>query len=189
MTEEGKFVTPGESLGISEEFMPGYGTYEEDGSIFAAVSGTVKIDMRDRSLSVAPKVSVPPEIHDGDIIIGKIWEMKSQLALVDILKIKGVERGLPGNVRGALHISKARAGYVSDLSKEFTIGDVIAARVVDAGREPVELTTAGRDLGVVKAFCSRCGASLEPFKRGLRCVECRNVEPRNVSDIYGKGEV
>jgi exosome complex component CSL4 len=188
MTEEGKFVTPGESLGISEEFMPGSGTYEEEGGIFAAVSGNVKIDMKDRKMSVVPKVSVPPEIKDGDIVIGKVWDVKAQVAPVDILKIKGIDRGLPGNVRGAVHISKAKEAYVSELSREFVVGDIIVARVLSTKRDPLELTTAGKDLGVVKAFCSKCGVSLVPFKNGLRCEECKNVESRKVSGEYGKGE-
>lgn len=189
MTEEGKFVTPGEALGISEEFMPGTWTYEEEGSIFAAISGKVEIDMKDRKINVIPKVSVPPQIKEGGIVMGKVWDVKAQIALVDIIKIKGVDRGLPGNVRGAVHISKAKEAYVTDLSREFVIGDIIMAKVLSTKREPIELTTSGRALGVVKAFCSRCGISLEPFKKGLRCTECRHVESRKVSAEYGKGDV
>jgi exosome complex component CSL4 len=189
VTNEGNFVTPGEVLGISEEFMPGNWAYEEDGSIYAAVSGIVEIDMKDRKINIIPKVSTPPAIKDDDIIIGSIWDVKGALALLSILKIKGVDRSLPGNIRGALHISKARQGYVSDLSKEFSTGDIVMAKVVDANREPVELTTSGNSFGVVKAYCSVCGGSFEPFKNGLRCTACKRMEPRKVSSDYGKGEV
>jgi exosome complex component CSL4 len=189
LKEEGKFVTPGESIGISEEFMPGEWAYEEDGSIFAAVSGNVEINMKDRKINIVPKVSTPPLIKNGDLVIGTVWDVKGQLAILSILKIKGRDRAMPGNVRGAIHISKAREGYVSDLSREFTSGDIILAKVVDAQREPVELTTSGKALGVVKAFCSKCGGSMEPFKNGLKCSECRYVESRKVSSEYGKGEV
>ncbi len=189
MTDEGKFVMPGDNLGISEEFMPGSWTYEEDGNVFAAVSGKMAIDMKERQINVLPTVSVPPQVREGDIVIGKIWEIKQQLALVDILKIKGVERPLPGEVKGAVHISKVREAYVSDLSREFSIGDVIEGRVVNTQREPIDLTTAGKNLGVVKAYCSKCGGSHEPFNNGVRCKDCKNVESRNVSSEYGKGDV
>jgi len=39
LTDEGKFVIPGDELGFSEEFMPGNWAYEEEGGIYAAVSG------------------------------------------------------------------------------------------------------------------------------------------------------
>ena len=189
MTEKEKFVIPGEAIGIGEEFMPGTWAYEEEGSIFAAVAGRVDIDMKDRKINIVPKVSTPPIIKDGDIVMGQVWDVRAQLALLDILKIKGVDRGLPGKVKGAVHISKARDSYVSDLSREFSVGDIIMARVVTTKREPVELTTVDKTLGVVKAFCSKCGVSMEPFKNGLRCGECEHVESRKVSTEYGKGDV
>ncbi len=189
LTDDGKFVTPGTALGFSEEFMPGEWAYEEDGNIYAAVSGTIETDMKDRKINVVPKVSTPPEIKDNDIVIGSIWDVKGQLAIVNILKVKGVDRGLPGNIRGAVHISKAREGYVSDLSREFSSGDIILAKVVEAHREPVELTTAAPELGVIKANCSRCGGAMNPDKNGVKCRECKRTESRNMSTEYGKGEV
>ncbi len=189
MTDEKKFVTPGEPLGISEEFMPGTWAYEEDGNIYAAVSGNVEIDMADRKINVVPKVSTPPVIKDQDTLLGTLWDVKGQIALLNILKIKGVERALPGNLRGAIHISKTREGYVSDLSREFAVGDIILARVMDAKREPVELTTVGNAYGVIKASCSKCGGPMEPFKHGLKCLDCRQTESRKVSSEYGKIEV
>lgn len=188
-TEDKKFVTPGSTLGFSEEFMPGDWAYEEDGNIYAAVSGTIETDMKDRKINVIPTVSTPPQVKDNDLVIGSIWDVKGQLAIVNILKIKGVDRGLPGNVRGAVHISKAREGYVSDLSREFSGGDVIMARVVEANREPVELTTAAPELGVIKTYCSRCGGSMDQDKNGVKCRECKRTESRNMSTEFGKGEV
>jgi exosome complex component CSL4 len=189
LTEEGKFVTPGDVLGISEEFMPGVWAYEEEGNIYAAVSGKVEIDMKDRKINVVPKVSVPPKVKQGDSVIGMVWDVKAQVALLDIKKIKGLDRNLPGKARGAIHISKAREAYVSDLSREFVIGDIVMAKVVDVLREPIELSTSGTAFGVVKSACSKCGGLLEPFNKGLKCVECRQVESRKVSTDYGKGEI
>ncbi len=189
MTEDGKFVLPGEAIGFSEEFMPGDWTFEEEGNIIASVTGNVKFDMKERKINVIPLVSVPPEVKNGDAVIGQIWELKPQLALVDVIKIKGVERTLPGQIRGAIHISKTREGYVSELSKEFAVGDVVLAKVQSTDREPLELTTISKEMGVIKAFCLRCGGPMEPFKHGLRCLECKHIEPRKVSSEYGKGEV
>lgn len=180
---------PGEALGYSEEFMPGQWAYEEEGNIYAAVAGTVVVDMKDRRIDIAPKVSTPPVIKDGDEVIGAIWDLKGQIALLNILKIKGIDRALPANLRGAIHISKTREGYVSDLSREFSVGDIVLAKVQEGNRETIELTTAGPKYGVIKTNCTRCGGPVSPFKNGLKCDECRYVESRKVSSEYGKGEI
>jgi exosome complex component CSL4 len=78
---------------------------------------------------------------------------------------------------------------VSDLSREFSSGDIIIARVVEAHREPVELTTAAPELGVIKTYCSRCGGAMDPGKNGVKCRECKRTESRNMSTEYGKGKV
>ncbi len=189
MTDEGKFVIPGDELGFSEEFMPGNWAYEEEGGIYAAVSGKVQIDMKDRRINVVPVVSTPPQIKDGDVVIGAIWDVRGQIALLNIMKIKGVDRAVPGSPKGAVHISKAREGYVTDLSREFSSGDIIMAKVVDANREPVELTTSGKSYGVIMAACSKCNGTMKPFKNGLKCTECKYVESRKVSSEYGNVEV
>jgi len=186
LTDNGKFVLPGDTIGISEEFMPGAWAYEEEGSIYAAVTGTVETNMEERMINVLPKVSTPPNVKNGDILFGSVWDVKSQLVLLDIIKIKGNDRGLAGKVKGALHVSKVREGYVSDISREFSQGDVVMAEVVDANREPLELTTAGKTLGVVHATCSRCGGAMKPEKNGLKCAECKRFESRKLSSEYGK---
>jgi len=186
---EGKFVIPGEQLGISEEFMPGRWTYEEQGGIYAAVSGMVAIDMKDRRINVLPKANTPPLLKEGDVVLAKILDVKPQIALVEVIKLRGVDRALPGVVKGIIHVSKARERYVADLSTEFGFGDIVMARVVSTKREPLELSTAGKRLGVIKAFCPRCGKAMERFKQGLRCRGCRIMERRKLSMDYGSGEV
>jgi exosome complex component CSL4 len=47
-----------------------------------------------------------------------------------------------------------------------------------------QLTTAGRGLGVVKAFCSKCGAVLEFKDRRLLCPSCGNLERRRLAEDY-----
>lgn len=187
--ENGAFVVPGEVLGYSEEFMPGEGTYEEDGSICAAVTGEVHIDMRKRKIAIIPKTDVPPVLKNGDIVIARIWGLKPQVAVADVVKIKGNDRALLGNIRGGVHISQSRNAYVSDLAKEFGVGDIIAAKVTNFARDPIQLTTADRDLGVIKAYCSTCNLPLIRVGNVLKCEECRRTEFRKLSSEYGKGEI
>ncbi len=57
MTEEEpveeKIVLPGDLVGTSEEFTPKSGTFESKGSIYASVTGVVKINNKERSISVS----------------------------------------------------------------------------------------------------------------------------------------
>ncbi|MFQ5976150.1 MAG: exosome complex RNA-binding protein Csl4 [Candidatus Hydrothermarchaeales archaeon] len=187
--ENGTFVVPGDVLGYSEEYMPGNGAYEENGNICAAVTGKVSIDMKERKLTVIPGTDVPAIPKEGDIIIGKVFDLKPQMAIVDVVKIKGKDRALAGSIRGGVHISQSRNTYVSDLSREFMPGDIIAAKVTNTNRRPIQLSTADNELGVIKAYCSFCNLPMTREGNILKCNECRRTSRRKMSTEYGKGEV
>lgn len=188
MVKNGDFVVPGEFLGISEEFIPGEGVYEEDGKIFSSNTGVVSLDTKERKIAINPKTSTPLTPKVGDIILGKVWDVKPQIAMVDIIKIKGKERILPSGARGGVHISQTRPTYVSDISREFKVGDIIYAKVVNTKRSPMQLSTVDKELGVIKAFCSLCNLSLTIKKRDLMCTDCDRKENRKISSMYGLGE-
>jgi exosome complex component CSL4 len=40
---EGQLALPGEEVGTVEEFIPGFGTFDDNGVIRASLSGTVKV--------------------------------------------------------------------------------------------------------------------------------------------------
>lgn len=50
--KEEEIVMPGEKLGIIEQYLPGYGTYDDDGEIKSSVLGSVKIDQKRKVISV-----------------------------------------------------------------------------------------------------------------------------------------
>lgn len=66
-------------------------------------------------------------------------------------------------------------------------GDLIKAKVFNDKNRIPELTTAGRGLGVTRAYCSRCGSPLLLTNRRLQCRECGNVERRRLADDYELG--
>jgi exosome complex component CSL4 len=184
----GDFVVPGDFLATAEEFVPSDGTYEENGKIYSATVGIVLIDARKKHVSVFSKALGPPILKPGDIVIGRIDEVRDQVANVSIGAVRGrEERELPLPNTGAIHISQTRAGYVKDLSTQFKAGDIVRAKVLNARREPVQLTTSGEDLGVIVARCSRCRAFLEREGSRLRCPHCENVEFRKLASDYRKG--
>ena len=188
MVESGDFVLPGAEVGFSEEVMPGEGTYEDDGKIFASVTGTVNLDSKERKVTVTPKTSTPPELKNGEIIVGSIWDIRPQVAVVDIVKIKGNERELAGRISGGLHISKIKDSYVSEISSELSYGDIILAKITNANRKPIDLSIVDRDLGVIKSYCEKCNAPLELKDGKVTCNDCKRTPHKKLSSEYGKGQ-
>jgi exosome complex component CSL4 len=185
---ENKFVIPGDFIGTSEEFIAGAGTYEEKGNIFASIAGYIKINRKDRVVTVLPSTNVPPVPKTGDVVVGRIVDLKNSIALVEIARIKGKEdREMPSIGQGAIHISNVKSSYVNELTKEFAVNDIVKAKVIDS--RTMRLTTADRYLGVLKAYCSKCRASLKRRNNSytLICPRCERIETRKISEDYGLG--
>lgn len=184
----GDFVVPGEFLATAEEFVPGEGAYEEDGEVYSSCTGVVLVDVRTKRISVFPRTAVPPELKQGDTIVGKIEEVRDQVAKVYIGVLRGREdRQLPLPDLGTIHVSQARGSYVKDLSREFKPGDIVRARVTNVRRGTIQLTTAGDGLGVIMASCSKCRTPLDKEGTKLKCPSCGNVELRNLASDYRQG--
>jgi exosome complex component CSL4 len=189
MVEAGEFVVPGEELGFSEEFIPGRGTYEENGRIFASLTGVLRIDMKERRIEVEPKTNTIPEPRVGDIAICKVVDVKQQFALVKLVRLLRSNRELPGNVYGTIHISQLRSSYVQDIDREIKVGDVVLAKVTNTRRVPIALSTVAGNLGAIKAYCTSCNIALKLQGRRLVCPNCGRYESRKYSSEYGKGVI
>jgi len=184
----GDFVVPGEFLATAEEFMPGEGAYEEDGEVYSSCTGVVLVDVRTKRISVFPRTAVPPELKRGDIIVGKVEEVRDQAASVYVGVLRGREdRQLPLPDFGTIHISEVRGSYLKDLSREFKPGDIVRARVINVRRGTIQLTTAGDNLGVIMAACSRCRTPLDRDDTKLKCPSCGNIELRKLASDYRQG--
>jgi len=184
----GDFVVPGEFLATAEEFMPGEGAYEEDGEVYSSCTGVVLVDVRTKRISVFPRTAVPPELKRGDIVVGKVEEVRDQTASVYVGVLRGREdRQLPLPDFGTIHISEVRGSYLKDLSREFKPGDIVRARVINVRRGTIQLTTAGDNLGVIMAACSRCRTPLDRDDTKLKCPSCGNIELRKLASDYRQG--
>jgi exosome complex component CSL4 len=180
-TELPALVLPGDYLGAAEEFLPGRGTYENRGRIYAAVLGTPRVDPRDRTVRIEARNGIP-EVNEGDLVYARVEETKTAMLICALLGLAGARRKLPGEPEGTVHISKAREGYTESFAGEFAVGDVILARVLQA-KPAVKLTTAPPQLGVVAARCQVCHALLAPGTKEhqMRCPRCGNVERRKTA--------
>ena len=74
---------PGEKLGIIEQYLPGYGTYDDDGEIKSSVLGSVKIDQKRKVISVEGDAK-PALLKKGDVVYGQISDIKPQRANINI---------------------------------------------------------------------------------------------------------
>lgn len=184
--EKGGFVLPGELVGTIEEFKPGEGTTVSAGDIYSTATGNVVIDRKARIVSVRPSTLTPNILKVGDIVYGKIIDVRESGAMVEVAGIEGKEDREIVNVRtGDIHVSNVRDSYVKRLSDEFRPFDIVRARVIDAER--MRLTTAEDSLGVVKAYCSNCRGELVLEGKKLKCPACNMTETRKISTEYGKG--
>jgi exosome complex component CSL4 len=178
-TELPKLVLPGDYLGAAEEFLPGRGTYEDAGRIYASVLGQPSIDPRDRTVRVEARNAVP-EVQEGDLVYARVDELKTAMAICSLLAPATSRRRIPGQPEGTVHISKAKDGYTESLSGEFAIGDTILAKVLQV-RPSIKLTTAPATLGVVSARCQACHAVLRFGGPELVCPRCGHHERRKVA--------
>ncbi|MBK5190951.1 MAG: exosome complex RNA-binding protein Csl4 [Methanosarcinales archaeon] len=187
MGKEKGIVVPGDFLGTSEEFTPGEGVYDEKGNIHASLIGGVSISDK-RVIEVQPKVDTPPTLKEGDVVVGRIEDLRDTVAIVSIACLKGhEEREIAASTQGVIHISNVRSGYVNDLQREFGYLDLVKAKVIDVAA--LRLSTEGEDLGVIKAICAKCKKTLKRKGNTLACESCKRVEVRNISEDYGKGLV
>jgi len=177
-------VLPGDRLGVVEQFLPGTGTYEEDGTIYANFTGIAKIDTKNKRVTVSPNTRVPELPKEGATVIASVTHTQEKMATVSIWKIE--DKSLQNPFTAILHISSSSPRYERNMSDVCKAGDILRARVIDMANRIPQLTTAGRGLGVMKAFCSKCGGALEFSGRMLRCVSCGSIERRRLVEDYGK---
>ncbi len=186
--EEKRAVLPGDLIGTSEEYSPRNGTYVDKGNIYATASGIVKVNAKDRSISVIPVTKTPPHIQVGDIVIGQVTDVKDSVALVEIAGIKGKgEREIVNADQAAIHVSNVKDAYVKELYYEFSPFDIVKARVIDLRN--MRLTTVDKELGVMKAYCGNCREVLKNDNGKLKCPKCERTETRKISVDYGTGIV
>jgi exosome complex component CSL4 len=183
----GHMVLPGERLGVIEEFIPDSGTYSKDGVIYSKVVGCALMDMLNRKVSVYPLINEASVPKVGITVMGQVGNAQSDNVLVRIFKVG--PKKITGVFSGILHISDVQDRYVESMNEACRTGDVIRAKVISEKNQIFHLTTVDKDLGVVYAFCSRCGNMLEQRRQEMHCTRCGNIEERKTAMDYGKEDL
>lgn len=184
--KNGDIVTPGDKLCVIEELSPSFGTYEEEGIVYAATSGGVTIDLDERSIMVlaadgSMKLALPVR---EDIIIGEATNVYDQRAEIRIAKIND---DIVHNLSvGEIHISNVTRRYVRSMRDVLGMGDIVRAMALNTHEIPIELTLVGDDFGVIYSKCTKCGeAFLLTTHNSMYCPRCEYRTTREVAKDYG----
>lgn len=179
----GKLIIPGEKIGVVEQFIPGEGTYEEDGIIYSSKMGKLYLDRRERVISVEAKrnVTIPKA---GAVVIGRVDNLKKQSVVVSINNSRDLNPH--GSFEASIHVSNVSRGYIENISDAFKPYDLVRCRLIRSDYQPFQAVTDEKNLGVLLAFCSICGDVLSWKGNRLVCPNCKNIEQRKVSIDYGK---
>jgi len=175
-------VLPGEEVAVVEEFIAAEGTYEDDGKVYAALFGELELDHEEKTASVKSENPLM-KLKPGDIVFGEITDVRTSMAICEVIGVEGVERSITGDTNGTIHISKVSPGYTSEVGKEFRPSDIVRAKVMQV-KPSIQLTTVSPHLGVVKALCRRCRAPLVKKGSALYCKNCERTEYRKCADDY-----
>jgi len=185
--KSGHIVLPGERLGVIEEFIPDSGTYVKDGIIYSQIVGRALTDLLNKRVSVYPLVRGATVPKVTSTVMGQVGNAQSDNVLVRIFKIGS--KKLSGVFTGILHISDVQERYVDSMNDVCKPGDIIRAKVISEKNQIYHLSTTDKNLGVLYAFCSRCGNLLEQKRYEMRCPKCGNIEKRKTAVDYGKEEI
>jgi len=184
--KSGQLVVPGDRLGVIEEFEPGPGTFVEGGTIYSLTTGRALMDILNKKVSVYPGIKAAGVPRVGSTVLGQVSEEQSKQAVIRIFQVG--DRVLSGFFSGLLHISDVSPRYVESMYDVCKAGDIVRARVISDKNRVFHLSTNEKDLGVVYAFCSRCGHVLLFRRLRMRCPECGNTERRKPAQDYGKSD-
>jgi len=183
-----KIVLPGDQLSTSEELLTGEGTFEEDGIIRSARFGEYIIDENKRQAIVKPLTSIPVIIKKGDLVLAEVASVRSSMVICNVFHVTGKQRAITGDTNGTLHISEMSNGYIKTPEEVYVLGDIFRAKVFQV-TPSLQLTTKGKNLGVIRALCKECRHQLDMKGNTLECSNCGHKENRKNAEDYGTFEI
>jgi len=187
MAENEEVVIPGEKIGTAEEVIPGRGTFEEDGNVYSMELGKYRFDDEDMKATVK-NLNSPAYLKKRDLIIAVVTDIRNAMVIARAVHIVGTSRQIAGETTVSLHVSKVSRDYVQDVGRMFRVGDYIRARVIQV-KPSLQITTADRELGVLRALCMKCRTPMKRHGNVLKCPECGRIETRKIAADYGKVDI
>jgi exosome complex component CSL4 len=181
-----EIVVPGEFLTVEEEYFPGKNTFEdEEGNIYSTKVGIKKFNEKEREVLIEEKTPLNEVIEAGSIIIGRVSSVKDSFVVLDVVSAQKNGLQLISLFHSAkLMISNVSRSHIRNLSDEFKVGDFVKAKVIEVTKYGIDVTTSFPELGVIRAFCSKCRHKLGLFNKVLKCSKCGSIERRKLSNEF-----
>jgi len=184
--EKDDIILTGQYVGVVEEYLPDkQSTYIRDGQIYASKSGLITLDNQKKQIEIKTHHEKDRKVVKiGDIVIGTVLFLRQYSIGINFYTIN---RKIHFNSYyfGNIHVSQIADRYVEKISEAFQITDILRARVIKQKYNEFELTTVGKNLGVIYADCVICGTPLDKIGYNqLRCQRCGNQESRKLSSDY-----
>jgi exosome complex component CSL4 len=185
-SRQDKVILTGQYVGVVEEFLPDKeSTYTQNGKIFATKSGLINYDLDKRKINI--KTHQEPDrktVEINDIVLGTILFLRKYSVGLNFYTIN---RKLHFNSYyfGNIHVSQISNRYIEKISDAFQKTDIIRAKVIKKKTNEYNLSTIGKNLGVIHSDCSICGTPLNKvgFDK-LRCPMCGNMENKKIANDY-----
>jgi len=179
-----KTVLPGEAVATAEEFVPGRNVFESDGEILSDSAGIVSVDPKFKEVNVDKRREVSL-LDRHSVVLGRVRLVKDSSVLIDVISAEHDGKEKAVNVTVAMiPVRMVAREYVKNLRDFFKIGDIVRAKAEMVSRFAVDVRTNEPDLGVVKAFCSKCRQPLHLSGQELKCISCGSNETRKISSEY-----
>jgi exosome complex component CSL4 len=180
---------PGDVIGYEEEYVEGQNVFLEEptGLLRASTVGVLRLDNNLKVASVLPARTLRAP-GKGSFVIGMVTQVRENLVFTELYGEISLDprprwvKEFSGRLTGVItpeHISDSR---IDDIYSFLRPGDIIVARVMST-ISPYLLSVKSPQLGVLYAFCSRCGSLMTPEADGFRCPRCGNFEKRKVSNL------
>ncbi|MGC8571026.1 MAG: exosome complex RNA-binding protein Csl4 [Caldivirga sp.] len=175
-------VTPGEELGVEEEYLPGDNAYVDSGYVKSMVLGIAEWDRLNHVVNVKPlKLSL---IRPGQIVYGKVYYFPNdKVAMVRIFAVQqqdGVRRIQAET--GILYVTYASEERLGTIYDAVGLGDLVKARVLSS-KPPYHISLRGPLLGVVETKCPQCRTVIVPSSTTskITCPVCGFVFRRKAA--------
>ena len=198
----GSIVTPGDRLGNIRQAIPGEGTYERGGHIYASIVGSLQVDAaaggapesgdKDVLYSCCIRPRKPPAskqvLQVGQLVLGRVIRIAQQNAIIELSVAQHVG-ALVEPHEGAIRKEDVRTGASETIQMYdcFQPGDIVLSRVLGLGdSRRYFLTTAEPELGVVRAVSKTTGVPMIPVSwKEMECPDTGVKELRKCAKPGG----
>ncbi len=183
---EKKIVLPGDEIASALEYLPSFGTYSDEDNIRSSSIGYPELNKSERTARVNILTKIPKLQQVGTYTYGVVSSINDTKAMVDLITLdSGKFRLVSPGKTAILKVENVRRGFVKSLKNEFKIGDIVKVKIINISKTDINLTTDERELGVVKAYCSKCRSEMKKIdNHRVKCTNCGWVETRKLSSEY-----